>query len=215
MKTIELEESNNIKIFKRFETKYLIDNYNIKDIIDLLSNEYLMVVNGTQKVFGYHSLYFDTSNLMMWNDHELDKEFRQKIRIREYDNGLKFLEIKEKNNGQTIKTRIPVESYNLNDEINWISNNLKYDTKDLVKSLDVRYHRMAFIKKDKSERITIDFDIQYHNYLTNNDYNINKIMILEIKKPYIENNKIENVLNDKFIYKQKFSKYHEGIKNTK
>ena len=216
MDKISLEESKNIKIFKRFESKYILDEDYVNDFIELLENDYFLVTDKNQILFHYHSLYFDTPKLAMWNDHENDKQIRQKIRIREYDDNSKFLEIKEKNNEQTIKTRIPVKSYNINEETNWISHNLKYDTKNLLKSLDVKYDRMTFIKKNKTERITIDFNLEYYNYHTNKIWKTtNNQVIIEIKKSYKENNEIENILNNKFdFYKQKYSKYHFGIKKT-
>ena len=217
METISLKQSKEIKIFKRFESKYILINDKIQQIIDLLNKDYYVVEDNGKTLFNYHSLYFDTDKLAMWTDHDNEEDFRQKIRIREYENDEKFLEIKEKNNGLTNKIRIPVESYNINDEINWISHNLKYDTRNLIKSLDVKYNRMSFIKKDKTERITLDFDLEYHNYKTNKSYKYNDInfVVLEIKKSSHDNNDIENILNEKFfLYKRKFSKYHEGIKHT-
>lgn len=217
MKTISLKEAKNIKIFKRFESKYVLINNEIDKIIDILDKDYYVVEDNGKALFSYHSLYFDTNHLDMWRDHNNDEDFRQKIRIREYEDNEKFLEIKEKNNGITEKIRIPVYSYNINDEINWVSHNLKYDTKNLIKSLDIKYYRMSFIKKDKTERITLDVGLEYYNYKTNKSYKYDniKLAVLEIKKNKNDNNELENILNEKFLlYKRKFSKYHEGIKHT-
>lgn len=216
MNRISLEESKKIKIFNRFESKYIIDHDDILNIIRLLENDYLLVEENNKIIFGYHSLYFDTPELNMWNDHNIDKPSRQKIRIREYDDKSKFLEIKEKINGKTIKNRIPIESYFINDEEQWISGNLKYDTKNLIKSLDVKYNRISFVKKDKTERITLDIDIEYYNYKTNKRWKSNKnFAILEIKKNKEENNEIEDIINKEYIFKQKYSKYYWGILKTK
>lgn len=216
MNRISLEESKKIKIFNRFESKYIIDHDDILNIIRLLENDYLLVEENNKIIFGYHSLYFDTLELNMWNDHNIDKPSRQKIRIREYDDKSKFLEIKEKIDGKTIKNRIPIKSYFINDEEQWISSNLKYDTKNLIKSLDVKYNRISFIKKDKTERITLDIDIEYYNYKTNKRWKSNKnFAILEIKKNKEENNEIEDIINKEYIFKQKYSKYYWGILKTK
>ena len=209
MNRISLKESKKIKIFNRFESKYIIDHDDILNIIKLLENDYLLVEENNKIIFGYHSLYFDTPELNMWNDHNIDKPSRQKIRIREYDDKSKFLEIKEKIDGKTIKTRIPIESYFINDEEQWISDNLKYNTKNLIKSLDVKYNRISFVKKDKTERITLDIDIEYYNYKTNKRWKSNKnFAILEIKKNKEENNEIEDIINKEYIFKQKYSKYY-------
>lgn len=212
MDKIDINESKNIKIFNRFESKYILED--IEYFISLLENDYLLVTDNEKYKFKYHSLYFDTTDLDMWNDHEIDKSVRQKIRIREYDDNTKYLEIKEKNNDYTIKSRIPVMSYEIGNEKNWISENLKYNTKELKRSLDIYYDRISFIKKDKSERITIDTNLRCFNYSSDKEWKYNNF-IAEIKKEHLENNKIENILNNKGIFKQKFSKYHEGIKNTR
>lgn len=218
MKKVSLEYLKKIKIFKRFEYKYIIDKKYTNLILKLLEKDYSLIEENNKNIFIYHSLYFDTNNLLMWNEHNSNKDFRQKIRIREYDDNSKYLEIKEKNKGQILKTRIPIQTYDINGEFNWIKNNLKYDIdiRNLNKSLDVKYKRISFIKNDKSERITIDFDIEYYNYKTDKsfkDLNDN-LVIMEIKKIYENNNELENKLNELNIYNTKFSKYHYGIIKT-
>lgn len=214
MENITLEESKKIKLFKRFESKYIIPNNLIYNIYNYCENNYLIVENNKIFYFPYYSLYFDNDKLDMIKAHENNDLIRQKLRIREYYNGDKFLEIKEKNNYQTNKIRIPVISYEINNEKNWISSNLIYDTKNLSKTLEVKYNRITLLSKDKSNRITFDFDINFKNYKTNKEYKIDHNIIIEVKKNSEENIDIEDYLNSLEIFKEKFSKYYYGMKKT-
>ena len=216
MKEITLQDSKKIKLFKRFESKYLVEDSQINLILDYLQYlNYFIVKDNNLSIFDYYSLYFDNDNLDTVKAHEKDNNIRQKLRIREYQNGDKFLEIKEKNNHKSIKTRIPVTSYELNNEKNWVDESFIYDTKTLTKTLEVRYKRMTFINKSKSHRVTLDFDITCHNYITNKDYKLDNYTVIEIKKNKEENVKLEDYLvNNLLVNKTKFSKYYNGMLKT-
>lgn len=214
MKQISLEKSKKIKLFKRFETKYLVDVSQIHDIVNYLSKTYYVVSEGENTLFDYHSIYFDNDNFDMAKAHENQDEIRQKVRIREYQNKDKFVEIKEKNPYKTIKSRIPINSYDINNEYQWINNNLIYNTETLKKVLDIKYKRLTFIGQYKSTRITLDFNINIYNYLTNQEYIIDKFVVIEIKKNKDIQLEFEEYLKNLHIEKTSFSKYHYGIKQT-
>ena len=217
MNKISLNEAKKIKLFNRVEKKFICDSSQLFQVLEHLKNWYIVTEN-EETFFEYHSLYFDTSSLDMFNDHENSVNHRQKIRIREYSDSEKFLEIKdkEKEKGITRKSRIPVDSYELDGERQWIDKNLIYDTSNLKKTLDVRYKRMTLISEDKSIRMTIDKDICFYNYQTKISDDLSDIIVIEIKQPNPDNEtEIEEFINSIGIYKTKFSKYHIGIKMTK
>lgn len=217
--SISIEESKKIKLFNRVEKKYKCTKKQLYYLIGILKDKYYLVsddLDGDEDfTFKYHSVYFDTSNMSMFFDHENNISHRQKIRIREYDTGEKFLEIKDKDiDGITRKSRIPVESYEIDNEKNWIDKNLIYDTSKLIKTLDITYNRITFISYDKSERITIDFDIVFHNYNTDITESIDDV-IIEVKQSIEHLSEAEGVFEELDIQRVKFSKYHIGIKQTK
>lgn len=214
MKTISLEESKKIKLFKRFESKYLVDSSDLGDIMNYLSDNYLIVKEDENTLFDYYSIYFDNSDFDIIKAANKDDIVRQKIRIREYQNNDKFLEIKEKNHGVVVKTRIPINSYNIENEKDWIDDNLIYNASKLNRVLRVKYKRLTFISKSKSNRITIDLNIDFYNYLTNKSAKIENYIIIEIKKNKEDNIDFEDYLNSNLIYKTKFSKYFYGMKET-
>lgn len=215
IKKITLEEVKDIKLMNRIDKKYIINYDQFCSLTKYIVDNFYILSEEDKFLFKYHSIYFDTPNLNMHNDHMNDVGHRQKLRIREYSNGEKFLEIKEKNNSEfTKKKRIPVKSYEINGEMNWIDENLIYDTKHLDKKLDVTFYRLTLISLNKQERITIDFNLTYYNYLTNKSYKENKI-IVEVKKMFEENIDFENELNNRNIFQEKYSKYKYGINTTK
>ena len=214
MKTISLEESKNIKLFKRFESKYVVDSSDLGNIMNYLSDNYMIVQEDENTLFDYYSIYFDNSDFDIIKATTKDDNVRQKIRIREYQNNDKFLEIKEKNHGIIIKTRIPIKSYNIDDEKDWIDDNLIYNTSTLNNVLRVKYKRLTFINKSKSNRITVDMNVDFYNYITNKSFKIDNFIIIEIKKNKEDNIDFEDYLNKKDIYKTKFSKYYYGMKQT-
>ena len=214
MNEISLDESKKIKLFNRKETKYKCSFLEYCCIIKYLYDNYLIVTNNNNTLFSYVSIYFDTNDLIMYNEHKNDKSNRQKIRVREYDNGEKYLEIKKKTEDHhTIKTRIPIDNVDINNNFNWIKDNLKYKVDNLQNVLNVRYKRMTFISKNKLERITIDIDIEFFNQLNNISKKINDI-IIEIKEEGNHRSSFHKILNSFNIYECKFSKYFNGLTYT-
>ncbi len=170
-------------------------------------------------LFAYHSVYFDTPDYQMKNDYVKHKLHRQKIRVREYESGEKFLEIKDKNNHVTNKIRVPVSSYELDGEQQWIDENLIYDTKELSKKLDVHYYRMTFVDKENTYRITLDFNITFFNYITNKLYHFDDT-IVEVKKMSLEDTWFETEMKTRLIEEwpefssTKIAKYNIGLEKT-
>lgn len=183
MNKISLEEAKKIKLFNRIDNKYDITFNQFCQLVEFISNNYYIVVNSKNEILlNYKSIYFDTYSYDMYNDHKNDTENRQKIRIREYENGDKFLEIKTKTKDKrTKKKRINIVSNNLVDYKNWIVDNLNYDYTKIKEKIEISFKRLTIISKDKNERITIDFGIKFNNYITGIKKNINNI-IVEVKK---------------------------------
>ena len=214
MNKISLQEVKEIKLMNRIDKKYIINFDQFCSLINYITNNFYILSEENNTLFKYHSIYFDTPNMDMQKDHINKVKHRQKIRIREYSTGEKYLEIKEKNNSEfTKKKRIPVTSYSLDGEQQWIDENLIYDTKNLNKKLDIVFNRMTLVSLDKKERVTIDFGITFYNYLTKKKERISDI-IVEVKKPTEEKTNFELVLNLLGIEEQGFSKYNIGLKKT-
>lgn len=214
MDFISLEEAKKIKLDKRYCTKYILTREMFWKVFNFFVDNFKIVRNDKGNVlFSYHSVYFDTPDYKMNKDHVDKKLHRQKIRVREYESGDKFLEIKDKNNHVTTKKRIPVESYEIDGNKEWISDNLIYDTKNLSKKLDVSYYRITLIDDKKFIRMTLDFNLRFFNYMSNKSYYFGDT-ILEIKRENIENSFADDYLESVGIHSQHFSKYNVGLDLT-
>ena len=213
MKTIHLEEAKSVKLMTRFDAKYVITYAHYYDFMNLIQDDFKVVQENDTTLFKYYTVYFDTNGLDILKAHRAKTPHRQKIRIREYSTGEKLLEIKDKNYHVTKKTRIPVKSYELNGEKQWVSENSMYDTKNLKKSLSTEFNRMTLVSNDKTIRITIDFNLKTHNFMNGNDWKFD-FVIVEIKKPSDEKTMPEIALEKIGCVQQGFSKYNVGMTLT-
>lgn len=199
----------------RIDKKYVIDFNQFCLLSDYIVNNYYIVVDDSNKfLLSYKSIYFDTANLDMYNDHKLNVENRQKLRIREYENGDQFLEIKTKSDNKTKKIRVNLDLYNIDHYMCWINDNLNYAYSAITPVLEINFKRLTLINKEKNSRITIDFGISFKNYNTNINKKIKEIVI-EVKKSdesYITS--FEKKLSSLNIEESKFSKYYIGINST-
>jgi len=213
MKEISLEIAKKIKLFNRIETKYKCNFYQFCCLSKYLYDNYNVVSNNDCVLFDYMTIYFDTPDLLMYNDHKNNIKTRQKIRIREYSNGNKYLEIKQKNESKTSKIRIPINSNNIDSNFNWIKNNTIYNINKLTHILNVKYIRITFISNDHNERITIDFNIEFFNLINNVNKKINDI-IIEVKQNENYESNIKEILKLYNIEECHFSKYFNGLNYT-
>ena len=214
MDFISLEEAKKIKLDKRCCTKYVLTRDMFWKLFNFFIDNFSIVRNDEgNMLFSYNSVYFDTPDYQMNKDHIDKKLHRQKIRVREYESGEKFLEIKDKNNHITTKKRIPVKEYSIDGEKQWISENLMYDTRELSKKINVSFYRMTLISKDRKVRMTLDFNLRFFNYIANKSYNFDKI-ILEVKHGDSQKTSVEEMLETLEICPQGFSKYVFGLEMT-
>lgn len=214
MNIITLEEAKQIKLFNRTETKYKCDFESACKFMQYLYENYFVVCENNISLFTYMSVYFDTPELKLYNEHKNRVPSRQKIRIREYSNGDKYLEIKTKSeDGKTSKQRIPIKQMNIYDNFVWVKENLKYNIQKLNHVLNVKYLRLTFISQDYHERITIDFNIEFFNLLNNTNKKIGDV-IIEIKQDNNCKSNIKEVIKTFNIEETHFSKYYNGLTLT-
>ena len=214
MKEISLKEAKKIKLFNRVEKKYILTPSQLYDFYKYLSSDsFYIVKDNEQFLFDYHSTYYDTDDLDMYNDHKKDIHNRQKLRIRKYPNGNRYLEIKTKSDGITKKIRKKINSEDISILSNWISKNIHYNL-SLNKKLDIDYKRITFISEDKKERITIDTEIKFYNYTTDS-YGFIDDIIIEVKHEEDYPSLVEMYFIRNEIQYKKFSKYYTGMNLTK
>ena len=134
-----------------------------------------------------------------------------------------FLEVKTKNNHRrTKKKRIKVESQNVRaDEIgdmkgcaimvdDFLREQVCRNLEEIHPTVQNRFHRITLVNYGKSERLTIDFDIQFHNFDTDREDNTGNLVIVELKRDGNVYSPILAMLRDLRIKPHGFSKYCIG-----
>lgn len=215
MNTISIKEAKKIKLMNRIDKKYIINFEQFCSLTNwIVDNYYIVVDEDNNFLLDYCSLYWDTIYDNMFLDHENKVKNRQKIRIREYSNGEKYIEIKTKPaDDKTKKIRIPFKDC-LDDSKKWIEKHLYYDYYSLGQKLEVKFKRLTLVSPEKNSRITIDFGIKFYNYETKISSSI-KDIIVEVKKETEELSKFEQKLNELGIEEHGFSKFYIGINKTR
>ena len=131
----------------RKDIKYPMSIRLAVEVLSHLQHDYLVMSINGKLIQHYATEYFDTPELRFYHDHHRGKFNREKQRIRTYEDGTTFWEVKKKNNkGQTLKTRT-------SETINSMPT--------LVHQLRVEYDRITFFSKDYSEKLTLDMHLQF------------------------------------------------------
>lgn len=169
---ISLTELNaTAEFLDRVETKFLLTEQQLISLLPELKEDYYILEIADKSVFGYENIYMDTENYDFYNDYQEKKDFRSKVRSREYtDSGHAFFEYKQKQGSLSRKFRYPIdlkdhgkmtkESEKFYEGISMWFNGHK-QPKKLSKSLKTEYKRLTLCSKDSSERVTIDFEIEF------------------------------------------------------
>jgi len=165
--SVGLQQLEGANLQNRMDTKFMIEDHLLKDLLVYMLDSYDIVEIDQLRKFLYKSLYFDTDQFDMYSMHQRGFKKRHKVRIRNYtEAGLFFFEVKKKYKGRTIKERIPITDFasSLTPEmIEFYSSQLDSSTSDLKPRIYSNYERISFVRKDKKERITLDFNLEFVN----------------------------------------------------
>lgn len=219
MDSITLEEMSGVKLMNRIDTKFLTTLSSLEKLISMAADDFLVQDSNSQRNSPYYTCYFDTPDARMYYDHQRGKKSRRKIRIREYvDSGvLPFLEIKDKNNkGRTKKKRLSMETgTTLLDYDNFISNHSEFSASLLLPKIENRFNRITLVNKEKSERITIDTSLEFHNFVSKENIQLPNLVIIEWKRDGLSSkSRLKPLLRELRIPESGFSKYIMGMAMT-
>ena len=76
------------------------------------------------------------------------------------------------------------------------------------------FDRVTLVNYGKTERLTIDFNVRFHNFETGNDFDTERIVIIELKRDGNIFSPITNILRDLHIHQTGFSKCCIGMVTT-
>ncbi|HBN46588.1 MAG TPA: VTC domain-containing protein [Prevotella sp.] len=229
---ITLDEMSGIRLMNRTDTKFVTTKPMLRQLLLLAQDDYRVQDIQGERISPYYTVYFDTPDCAMYRRHETGHANRQKLRIRSYVNsGLNFLEVKTKNNhGRTHKKRINMHGFDPRcprhdimftpqDEASqayddFLATNLGYDPTLLTEKVENHFNRVTLVNKLKTERLTIDFDLQFDNIVTGRHQDMAGIVIVELKRDGLQPSPILKSLMQLGIKPMGFSKYLIGAALT-
>ena len=225
---ITLEQMSNVRLLNRTDTKFVTNVPMLKQLLALAQYDYYAQEIDGERIAPYYTVYFDTYDCAMYHKHETGHANRQKLRIRSYVNsGLNFLEVKTKNNhGRTKKKRVSIDSFDplhpqhdilfrcQNQEFigydEFLRSTLLYDPETLSEQLENRFDRITLVNKGKTERLTIDTNLRFHNIVTDEFRFMDDVVIIELKRDGNVPSPILAMLRELRIKPHGFSKYCIG-----
>ena len=214
---ITLEEMDGVKLMDRTDTKF---TFNINQLIDVLeeAKAYYKVLNVEgNRISRYKTLYFDTQDFDLYNEHHSGKLNRYKIRHRTYvESNLGFLEVKFKNNkGRTLKTRIKeIEVPELKEgkAFDFLKKTLPFDPLILLPKIWINYSRVTLVNKTSAERLTLDLNLEFEK--NGNKQILSQLVIAEVKQDSKVASPFINIMRNKHIRQGSISKYCFGIASS-
>ncbi len=219
---ITLDEMSGIRLMNRTDTKFVTTRPMLERLLQMAAGDYYAQEIDGRRMADYYTVYFDTPDCKMFTVHETGHTNRQKLRVRSYvDSHLNFLEVKTKNNkGRTKKKRVTLDDFNPDDNADFsilddrfadfLSDNLRYSVQTLSRQLENRFERITLVNKGKTERLTIDTNLSFHNITTDHYWQMGDVVIIELKRDGLVPSPILGMLRQLRIKPHGFSKYVIG-----
>ena len=211
---ISLEQMSEVKLMNRTDTKFVTNKAKMLQLLQLAQQDYYVQEINGERNQEYDTTYFDTHAFDMYNQHQWGHANRQKIRFRTYCvSGLQFMEVKTKNNhGRTKKKRIEVTDMDVLEEqkLDFLTEHLRYGADTLQPALNNHFSRITLVNKAKTERLTIDTALSYHNLQSDKRMYMGDLVIIELKRDGQVSSPVLEMLRQLRIHPHGFSKYCMG-----
>lgn len=163
---VGLDQVGTAALLDRVDTKYLLNLRQLSDALDRLSGDYRVLCVNQARLNPYHTVYFDTADFTLYNQHHNGLGERYKVRSRTYvGTGVSFFEIKHRTNRRrTIKTRLPLDAAQGRIDARseaFVEANTPFDGSALMPVLWNDYLRITLVGHDSPERVTLDLNVQF------------------------------------------------------
>lgn len=215
---ITLAEMSSVKLMNRTDTKFVTTLPKLRQLLEMARDDYYAQEIDGERNMLYDTTYFDTRSFGMYMEHQHKHTGRQKLRFRTYvSSNLQFMEIKTKNNhGRTKKKRIEVSDMNLDDQAkrDFIAQHLHFDADELIPHMHNHFRRITLVNRGKTERLTIDTSLHFHNVQTGEDRDMGPLVIVELKRDGQVFSPVLEMLRRLRIHPHGFSKYCMGAAMT-
>lgn len=221
MQPIALNEMKGVKLMNRVDTKYLVTSEQLLSILTGISGHYYAQEVEGNRLSPYSTIYYDTPDLRMYTIHHDRHLVRDKVRVRTYvDSQLTFCEVKHKTNkGRTKKKRIEVRPGT--DVITdpeasaFLAERQPYPVECLKPNLETSFDRLTLVNFEKTERLTIDCNLKFNNFVSGTSASMDPLVIMELKQDGRAHSLLKEVLFDLRIKPYKISKYCIGTALTR
>lgn len=218
---ISLDEMSSIRLMNRIDSKYLANESQLNQLLEMALGDYMIQSIDGIRQSEYRTLYLDDRDNIMYLNHHNGRLTRQKVRIRTYvDTNDYFFEVKLKNNhGRTKKKRIHLTdagSYVEDGAAGFLAEHtmLPLTLDDLSPKLSNHFKRITLVNNAKTERLTIDRELSFHNEESGLDRNMDKLVVIEVKRDGNTYSPIQELLREVRIFPSGFSKYCIGMALT-
>ena len=218
MPPIGLDEMESIRLMNRLDTKYVTTKSRLISLLQLVQGKYYAQDIRTIRICPYRTTYFDTDDHVQYMQHHNKYARRTKVRVRTYlvDGDVTFLEIKNKNNhARTKKKRMRVGSVETaqheegTQEL--VQKKTGLDFMSMHPVVQNLFDRITLVNTAKTERLTIDMNIRFHNYETGQDADSDQLVIIELKRDGNVYSPVTSLLRDLHVHSTGFSKCCIGM----
>ena len=221
MKSISLEEMKDVRLMNRVDTKYLVTSDQLLAILKGIQHGYYAQEVEGKRLSAYSTIYYDTPELTMYMIHHDRHLVRDKVRVRTYiDSDLTFCEVKHKTNkGRTKKKRIQiVRGINVVEDpetVAFLAERQPYPVSSLRPNLETAFDRFTLVNEGKTERLTIDVNLVFNNFVSKTSASMDDLVIMELKQDGRAHSLLKDVLFELRIKPYKISKYCIGTAMTR
>lgn len=215
LKPITLEEMKDIRLMNRTDTKFVTNKETLVRLLQLAQGKYYAQFHNDSKIANYMTTYWDTDDYRFYMEHHNQRAPRRKVRVRTYmDSHDTFLEVKTKNNhGRTKKKRVAVPDQQItgeNGNEEFLQEKVHLGLADIHPTVRNQFHRITLVNYGKTERLTIDFDVHFHNMETGKEANVGPLVIIELKRDGNVYSPVLDIIRQLRIKPSGFSKYCIG-----
>ncbi len=212
---IHLSEMGHVALLRRTDTKYLMSEKQFFQALARLTDHYRILEIDGRRLHHYQTLYFDTQDLALYQQHHNGWRNRYKVRERAYaDSDLAFLEVKKKTNtNTTIKSRMrtqEVSSQITRDAESFLCTHYPYQVEDLEPKLYNAFQRITLVSKHSVERLTVDMGLRF--LWDGAHVSLDGIVIAEVKQDgFSVNSEFVRQMRALCVRATSFSKYCIGV----
>ena len=163
---VQLSEVGRAALLRRTDTKYLMSEDQLSWALACLVDHYRILEIDGRRLHHYQTLYFDTRDLALYQQHHNGWRNRYKVRERAYaDSDLAFLEIKQKINANTtIKSRRQTRALSTRLPRNaapFLRMHYPYPVEELEAKLFNAFRRITLVSTYRVERLTVDLGLRF------------------------------------------------------